>query len=267
MESVLSMLYDHGARSMPGGGEILIKTEEKSLGQDETTSLGITPGRYARLSIQDTGVGMDEATKKHLFDPFFTTQKMGRGIGVGLAFVYGVIRSHGGTIDVISDKGKGTTFDIYLPSAAPAGESQNEVLDQDTEEEKVKGTILLIDDEEMILDVGKQMLTKLGYRVLLARSGKEALTLYKNEHHRIGLLILDLNLSDMDGKDLLNSLISVNPHLKALIADGFQGDDNTNDLLDQDGFGIIHKPFDLDVLSKEIQRFMQAGMTHHEKAA
>jgi PAS domain S-box-containing protein len=267
LESVLSMLYDHGARSMPGGGEILIRTEEKYLGQDETTSLGISPGRYARLSIQDTGVGMDEITKKHLFDPFFTTQKMGRGIGVGLAFVYGVIRSHGGTIDVISDKGKGTTFDIYLPSSAPVGEIQTEASDRDEEEEKAKGTILLIDDEEMILDVGKQMLTKLGYRVLLARSGNEALTLYKKEHSQIGLLILDLNLSDMDGKELLNSMISVNPHLKALIADGFQRDDNTGDLLDQEGFGIIHKPFDLDMLSKEIQRFMQVGTNHHEKAA
>jgi CheY-like chemotaxis protein len=192
---------------------------------------------------------------------------MGRGIGVGLAFVYGVIRSHGGTIDVISDKGKGTTFDIYLPSSAPAGEIQTEASDRDAEEEKARGTILLIDDEEMILDVGKQMLTKLGYRVLLARSGKEALTLYKKEHPQIGLLILDLNLSDMDGKELLKSMISVNPQLKALIADGFQRDDNISDLLDQEGFGIIHKPFDLDVLSKEIQRFLQVGTPRHEKAA
>jgi PAS domain S-box-containing protein len=259
LESVFSMLYDHAARSMPGGGEILIKTEEISLGQKEAASLGIIPGRYGKLSIQDTGVGMDEATRKRLFDPFFTTQKMGRGIGVGLAFVYGVMRSHRGTIDVISDKGKGTTFDLYLPSLTPTEEAKSETSVQDGEKEQAKGTILLIDDEEMILDVGKQMLTKLGYPVLLARSGKEALTLYQKEHPQIGLIILDLNLSDMDGIELFDSMISVNPRLKALIADGFQHDENTSDLLDREGIGIIHKPFDLDVISEEIQRFMGVG--------
>ena len=142
------------------------------LSEDDVKSLKIKPGRYVKISVSDTGVSMDAGIRDRIFDPFFTTRKVGKGTGLGLASSYGIIRNHSGIIDVKSEKGKGSTFDIYLPAV------ESKVRDQRSEvSEGVKPgteTILLVADEEIIIDVSPEMLNKLGYEVLTARSGEEA---------------------------------------------------------------------------------------------
>ncbi len=177
IEQVLLNLFVNAWQAMSGGGNLFVETENLVLNADDVRSLEIKPGRYVKISVSDTGVGMDASIRERIFDPFFTTREVGKGTGLGLASSYGIIRNHGGIIDVKSEKGKGSTFDIYLPAA------KSKVIDQRSEvSEDIKPgteTILLVDDEEIIIDVSPEMLTELGYEVLTARSGEEALEQYR----------------------------------------------------------------------------------------
>jgi two-component system, cell cycle sensor histidine kinase and response regulator CckA len=144
----------------------------------------IAPGRYVKISVTDTGTGMDKATREKIFEPFFTTKEMGRGTGLGLASVYGIIKNHGGFINVYSEKGHGTTFNIYLPA------SEKEVI----EEKKSVGntlkgseTVLFVDDEDMIIEITGEMFEQLGYKILIARSGKEAIDIYEENKDNIDI--------------------------------------------------------------------------------
>jgi PAS domain S-box-containing protein len=171
MEQVFMNLYINAWQAMPGGGHVYLETTNLSITTNDQKSPYMKPGKYVKISLTDTGVGMDEKTKARIFEPFFTTKAMGRGTGLGLAMVYGIVKGHNGYIDVYSEKGKGTTFNIYLPA------SEREALkDVKTEEAIVTGkeTILLVDDEEGIIGVVKEMLEALGYQVLTAASGRGA---------------------------------------------------------------------------------------------
>ncbi|MFB3926847.1 MAG: PAS domain S-box protein [Syntrophales bacterium] len=196
IEQVLLNLYVNAWQAMPGGGELYISTENVTIDEKFTMPFHTKPGHYVKISITDTGIGMDEKTRQRIFEPFFTTKEMGRGTGLGLASVYGIIKGHGGIINVYSEKGHGTTFKIYLPA------SENKIEEaQKTSENLVKGheTILLVDDEEMIVDVSREILETLGYKVLVARSGKEAIDCYKNRRDEIDLVILDMIIPEMGG--------------------------------------------------------------------
>ncbi|MCJ7686933.1 MAG: PAS domain S-box protein, partial [Desulfobacteraceae bacterium] len=174
IEQVLLNLYVNAWQAMPGGGELYLETQNTMIDEHYSKPYHVKPGKYVKISIIDTGSGMDEATRKRIFDPFFTTKEMGRGTGLGLASVYGIIKSHGGFIDVDSEKGHGTTFKIHLP-ATEAG-SIAPVVEPDNALEMARGkeTILLVDDEDMIIEVGAELLRELGYQVLIARSGRGA---------------------------------------------------------------------------------------------
>jgi len=176
IEQVLLNVYVNAWQAMPGGGNLYVKTENVSLRKDDAIDFGVEPGNYVKVSITDTGIGMDEDTQAKIFDPFFTTKEMGRGTGLGLASVYGIIKNHGGIIKVYSEVGQGTSLHIYLPV------SKEPILRDDDRKQDImagSGTILIVDDEEMILDVAEGILTSLGYTVLLAKDGGEAIDIYK----------------------------------------------------------------------------------------
>ena len=149
----------------------------------------LAPGNYVKISVADTGVGMDKATLERIFDPFFTTKEMGRGTGLGLASAYGIIKNHGGMINAYSEKGQGAVFNIYLPASA-----KEVVGEREPAEEILKGseTILLVDDEEIIIDVAKELLKRIGYKVLIAKSGQAAVELYEANTDEIDMVILDM---------------------------------------------------------------------------
>jgi len=250
IEQALLNLYVNAWQAMPGSGKLYLETENVTLDVDYVKPHHVEPGRYVKISITDTGIGMDKATQQRIFDPFFTTKEMGRGTGLGLASVYGIITNHGGIIDVYSKKGEGTIFNIYLP----ASEKQiREAKKLPEEIPKWSGRILLIDDEDMVVDVGSQMLKKMGYEILLARSGKEAIELYEENKGKIDLVILDMIMPDMGGGETYDRMKEINPDIKVLLSSGYNIDGQATEILKRGCNGFIQKPFDINELSERIR--------------
>ena len=186
IEQVLLNIFVNAWQAMPDAGDIYLETSNVVFNKNHTKPYGVKPGKYARISITDTGVGMDEETASRVFDPFFTTKGMERGTGLGLASAYGIVKNHGGMIHVYSEKGYGSTFNIYLP-AVDAKVKQISSHDREGVKHGKEEAILLVDDETIILDVGKDMLKTLGYKVFLASGGDEALKIYRKNNNKIDL--------------------------------------------------------------------------------
>jgi len=253
IEQVLLNLYVNAWQSMPGGGDLYIQTENVSLDENCTKPFSSEPGRYVKISITDTGVGMDEATQQRIFEPFFTTKEMGRGTGLGLDSVYGIIKNHGGIINVDSVKGEGTNFTIYLPA------SEKEVIKEKGLPEKIlKGaeTVLLVDDEDMIIEVGEEILKTLGYEVLIARSGKEAIELYKANKDKIDIVILDMIMPEIGGGAAYDRMKEINPDIKVLLSSGYSIDGQATEILERGCNGFIQKPFSVKELSQRIREIL-----------
>jgi PAS domain S-box-containing protein len=253
IEQVLMNIYVNAWQAMPGGGEIYVQTVNITFDENEAQSYGLKPGNYVKVSITDTGIGMDETTRQRIFDPFFTTKELGRGTGLGLAAVYGIIAHHEGSIKVYSEKGKGTTFIIYLPAC------EKEV----PKEKKLPGkffmgteTVLLVDDESMVSDVDKRLLEKLGYTVLVAGSGKEAIAMYDKNKDWIELVILDMIMPGMGGGEVFDRLKTINPGIKVLLSSGYSIDGEAAQIMARGCKGFIQKPFDLKALSKKVRMIL-----------
>jgi len=262
IEQVLLNLYVNAWQAMPGGGELYLETQNMVIDEHYSKPYTVAPGRYVKISITDTGSGMDEATRKRIFDPFFTTKEMGRGTGLGLASVYGIIKSHGGFIDVYSEKGHGTTFKIRLPAMEAAGMAQRAGADKALEMARGTETILLVDDEEMIIDVGTELLREMGYHVLIARSGREAIELI-NEAHRAepissapDLVILDMIMPDMGGGETYDRLKEISPGIRVLLSSGYSIDGHATEILERGCNGFIQKPFNIEELSQKMRAIM-----------
>ncbi len=250
IKQVLLNLYINAWQAMPGGGDLYIQTENVMLYEDYIKPYKAEPGKYVKISVADTGMGMDEATQQRIFDPFYTTKEIGMSTGLGLASAYGIIKNHGGFINVYSEKGEGTTFDIYLPA------SEKEVLeDKKLIEELLKGdeTVLLVDDEDMIIDVGERLLGKLGYKVLIARSGKDAIKIYKAKKDYIDMVILDIIMHDMNGGDIYDKLKEINPAIKVLLSSGYSINGQATGILERGCDGFMQKPFNVRDLSQKIR--------------
>jgi two-component system cell cycle sensor histidine kinase/response regulator CckA len=250
IEQVLLNLYVNAWQAMPGGGELYLQTENSSLDTDHIKPLDIEPGRYVKITVTDTGVGMDEATRQRIFDPFFSTKEMGRGTGLGLASVYGIIQNHRGLITVDSEKGRGTTFTIYLRASDKEPEEEQVI-----SEELVKGsgTILLVDDEERVLNVGKDMLTAIGYEVVTANSGKEAVEVYRENQHTLDVVILDMIMPGMGGGETYERLQKINPGIKVLLSSGYSLDGEAKEILSRGCNGFLQKPFHIHELSSKLR--------------
>ncbi|MFH1951137.1 MAG: response regulator [Pseudomonadota bacterium] len=256
IEQVLLNLYVNAWQAMPGGGDLYLETENVTIDENYVKLFSIEPGRYVKISVTDTGVGMDKATQKRIFDPFFTTKEMGRGTGLGLASAYGIIKNHGGFINVYSEKGHGTTFNVYLPA------SEKEVIeDKKLAGDTVRGTetVLFVDDEDMIIEVAEQLLEQLGYKVLTARSGKEAIEIYEENKERIDIVILDMIMPDMSGGETYDRMRDINPKVKVLLSSGYSINGQATEILDRGCNGFIQKPFKMKELSQKLREILDAG--------
>jgi len=254
IEQALLNLYINSWQAMPGGGEIYLETSVVDLEETDSKPHSIAAGKYVNISVTDTGMGMDEKTRQRVFDPFFTTKKMGRGTGLGLASAYGIIKNHSGAITVSSDVGKGTTFNIYLPYS-----SQKIKTTPSAKNEIIKGTgaVLLVDDEPMVIDVGKMMLEKLGYDVISALSGEEAVNIFSKESERIDLIILDMIMPGLDGSKTFDQLRMIHPSVPVLLSSGYSLNGQANKIMQKGCNGFIQKPFSLTQLSKRIRKIIK----------
>lgn len=255
IEQVLLNLFLNAAGAMENGGRLSLETKNTTHKELQTDLYKPEPGNYVLLTVSDTGTGMDEKTKARIFEPFFTTKEMGRGTGLGLASAYGIIKSHGGYIEVDSKEGMGTTFKIYLPAS-------KKPFDQHTDkpQEKVatgSETILLVDDERMILEVGRQLLEAMGYEVLTAANGKEAVNIYETQKNDIDLLILDVIMPEMNGSDVYEKMKHINPKIKVLVSSGYSVEGQAKEMLGRGCNGFIQKPFHIGQLSKSIREILQ----------
>ncbi|MFC1811756.1 GAF domain-containing protein [Thermodesulfobacteriota bacterium] len=253
IEQVLLNIYVNAWQAMPGGGDLYIQTKNIIIDKEYSKPYQVRPGNYVKISITDTGVGMDEATRQRIFDPFFTTKEMGRGTGLGLASAYGIIKNHQGFINVYSEKDEGTTFNIYFPASGKAA-----VQEKEFRGELLRGTetLLLVDDEDMILDVGCGIIEKLGYTVLTAKSGETAIEIYKKNHDKIDMIILDIVMPGMGGGDTFDKLKKINPTIKVLLSSGYSINGQASEILDRGCNGFIQKPFYTADLSKKIREIL-----------
>ena len=218
IEQLLLNLYVNAVDAMSGGGELFLRTINVTDKDITDKPYETKPGNYVLLTVKDTGVGMDKGTKERIFEPFFTTKGLASGTGLGMASAYGIIKGHGGYIDVDSEKGKGTTFSIYLPAIEKVIEEKKVLSDELV---KGKGTVLLVDDEEMVLEVGEELLTHLGYEVLLAENGQEALELYKKNQNEIDLVLLDMVMPVMGGGETFDRMKEIDTNVKVLLSSGY----------------------------------------------
>jgi len=254
IEQVLLNLYVNAADAMPGGGKLILKTKNETHLNIKSNHYDPRPGKYVQLTITDSGTGIDNQTLERIFDPFFTTKGMGRGTGLGLASVYGIIKSHDGYIDVTSEKGHGTTFTIFLPASEKDVEGT-----ADTAAKLIKGsgTLLIVDDEELVLKVGVNMLEKLGYTVLGAKNGTEAVDIFNANKDKIQMVILDIIMPDMGGGDVYDKIKAINPEVKVLLSSGYSVDGQAIELLERGCDGFMQKPFTMEELSGKITQIMK----------
>jgi CheY-like chemotaxis protein len=251
MEEVFLNLFVNAAHAMPGGGDLRIETENVFLNDDQAAVLAVTPGKHVKITVADTGIGMDAATMERIFEPFFTTKKQGEGTGLGLAMVYGIITNHKGGVAVDSAPGMGTAFAIYLPASGRAVEKTEKA----TELPIAGGTetILLVDDEAAVLNVNREMLECMGYKVFAAASGQEALAVYMEKQKEIGLVILDMILPGLSGGATFDGLREINPHVKVLMASGYSMDGDARKIMERGCNGFIQKPFRMEALSRKVR--------------
>jgi two-component system cell cycle sensor histidine kinase/response regulator CckA len=251
IRQLLMNLAVNGRDAMPEGGQLLIKTANVNLDDGFCTShMGAKPGSYVRLTVTDTGHGMDKETVKHIFEPFFTTKVTGHGTGLGLAAVYGIVKIHGGYIACNSKPGVGTSFDIYLPVLESASNSERPATQTPRSEAK---TILVIDDESFMLELGKRLLNKSGYRVLTCSGADQALELYRSKKEGIDLVIVDLVMPGMGGVGCLEKLMEMNPQAKVLIANGSSSGAQPHALMEAGASGLISKPFKMNEMINAVR--------------
>jgi PAS domain S-box-containing protein len=253
MEQVFMNLYVNAWQAMPGGGEIYLQTENVFLNNKQALSYSVKPGKYVKITVTDTGTGIDEKTRERIFDPFFTTKAMGRGAGLGLATVYGIIKGHKGMINVYSEPGHGTTFTIYLPASEKKvvkKETATGTIDRGTE------TILLVDDEKIVLEANREMLESMGYRVYAVGSGQEAIALFMGKRNEIDLVILDMIMPGISGGETFDRLREINPEIKVLLSSGYSLNGEAQTIMDRGCKGFIQKPFQIEKLSQKVREML-----------
>jgi len=254
IEQVLLNLFLNAAQAMPGGGDILLETENVRIDDSYVAPYEIKLGPYVRLSVIDNGLGMDEATRQRIFDPFFTTKEMGRGTGLGLASVYGIIKGHGGFINVDSEKGRGSAFHIYLPA------SDRAVVPEEVASPRIEAgqeTILLVDDEKTIVEVTREMLAEMGYRVLVAHSGPEAIGIYEAQRETIDLVILDMIMPGMGGGEVYDRLKEIDPAVRVILSSGYSMEGMAKGIMGRGVQAFLQKPFRLEQLSMKVREALK----------
>lgn len=242
-QQVVMNLAVNARDAMPNGGKLVLETQNIYLDEEYCKShLDVERGNYVLLAVTDTGSGMSKKTVDRIFEPFFTTKKVGEGTGLGLAMVYGIVKNHGGGIICYSEPGQGTTFKIYWPAlereAAADAEEETAVLVGGSE------TILLVDDEEAVRKLGEQILKRFGYTVLSAPNGKEGLEVFTQERERIALIILDLIMPEMSGRECLSEILKIDPATKIIVATGYAANGQIDQAVKEGARTSMRKPFE-----------------------
>jgi CheY-like chemotaxis protein len=255
IDQVLLNIYVNAWQAMPGGGRLFIQTANVLLDHNAVRPHGCRPGPFVKISVTDSGVGMDEKTQKRIFDPFFTTREKERGTGLGLASAYGIVKNHDGIITVDSQKDQGTTFNIFLPAsdktvAKPAGSAPEPELPRGSE------TVLLVDDEDYVRDVGRQILERLGYTVVTAAEGDGAVRRYEKDPGRFDLVILDLKMPGLDGGAVFDRLRQIDPQVKVILSSGYSITGQAMEIIRRGCNGFIQKPFSMNRLSQKIRELL-----------
>jgi two-component system cell cycle sensor histidine kinase/response regulator CckA len=267
IEQVIMNLAVNARDAMPGGGKLIIKTANADLDDScVRTHAMVKPGPYVKLCVNDTGTGMAPEVKERLFEPFFTTKEKGKGTGLGLSTVYGIVKQSGGEIWVYSEPGLGTTFNIYLPRV---DESVDDTKMKVTREEIPRGgeTILLVEDEEDVRRLAVRILQRQGYMVLEASCGKEALALCKEHQGPIDLILTDVVMPEMSGRQLADQLTLLHPDVKVVYMSGYTDNAIIHHGVLEEGVNYIQKPFTVDGLMKKIREILdrETGLTLQKK--
>ena len=254
IEQIVMNLAVNARDAMPKGGQLTIGTSSAWIDENYPRgNFGAAPGQYVSLRIEDNGCGMDSATLERLFEPFFTTKEVGKGTGLGLATVYGIVRQHQGWIEVASQVRQGTTFKIFLPAVA----KPVEIIAGDTELLVVEGgkeTVLVVEDEPALREMVRMTLEQYGYRILEAQSGVEALKVWKEQPNQIDLLLTDMKMPEgMNGRELAEKLLTERPELKVIYTSGYGRDVAGPDLMLKEGVMFLQKPYHPKTLAKTIR--------------
>lgn len=240
--------------AMPQGGTLTIETEDVALELDDVRTLvDIAPGKYVRISISDTGMGMDRETREHIFEPFFTTKEKGTGLGLSLA--YGTVKKHNGYIQVYSEPGQGSTFRVNLPACT--AEEACSKQDARTDLRRGTETVLVVDDEPTVKELAGDILRRYGYTVLAAGGGEEAVALYRDRHDEIAAVLLDMVMPRMDGREVFRRVREINPRVKVIVSSGYSHDRDADDLLKQGAAGFVQKPYRMADLVKTVGEVLE----------
>ena len=255
-QQVLVNLVVNARDAMPGGGKIVIETSNAELDDGYCSRHPyVKPGRFVMVAVSDTGHGMSEEVKAHIFEPFFTTKAKGSGTGLGLATTYGAVKQAGGSIEVYSEVGMGTTFKIYLPRV----EGEASKLVRDDQPQKLLGgteTVLLVEDEDIVRDLCVRVLDELGYRVLQAGNGDEAIALAMGHGGRIDLLLTDVVMPGMSGRELANRLTRIHPETRVLFTSGYTDNAIVHHGVLDEGVSFIGKPYSPSALAKKVREVL-----------
>jgi two-component system cell cycle sensor histidine kinase/response regulator CckA len=241
---------------MPNGGKLTIETANVEL--DEAycqTHTDVQPGKYVMLTVSDNGSGMDDATKEHIFEPFFTTKGVGEGTGLGLATVYGIVKQHNGSIEFYSELGYGTTFKIYLPVV----EKELSVQSEESEKDNLLSgneTILVVEDDGIVRDMAVQFLKYLRYNVLSAANGGMALIIAEQHKEEIHLMLTDVVMPGINGRQLVERLHREHPEMKVLYTSGYTRDIIAQHGILDEGIKFIGKPYKLNALAKKVRNVL-----------
>ena len=255
IEQVLLNIYLNAWEAMPDGGELNLQTENIQFDGEYAEFFGVPKGEYVRISVTDTGIGMDNETQEIIFEPLFTTKGKGVGKGLGLAFSKRTINNHSGIITVYSEIEHGTTFNIYLP-VSKKETTQASATSYSSNVVKGTETVLLVDDEKMILDVGSQMLEEMGYNVLVAQGGAEAVEVVEDNPKEVDLVILDMIMPGMGGRQTYEKLKEINSDIVVLLASGYSVTSEVTNMLKQGCNAFIQKPFNMKRLSWKIREIL-----------
>ncbi len=251
LDQVVMNLAINACDAMPRGGQLRITTEPVTLDEGFCRERAwMTPGKYLLLSVSDTGVGISPENMARIFDPFFTTKAPGKGTGLGLSMVFGIVKNHGGCVDVRSEAGAGTDFRIYLPESpedAPKGR-----VGMDQAFPRGRGRILLVDDQEPVLEVAKDMLEALGYEVITAADGLEGISRYRELWRGIDLVILDMVMPNMSGGDCFRRMKEINPKARVVLSSGYSMDGTIQNVMNEGILAFIQKPYRLEELSRVV---------------
>jgi CheY-like chemotaxis protein len=259
IDQIIMNLSVNARDAMAKHGSILIKSENIII--DEETQKNIYdsyPGKFVRLTIEDTGKGMSKDTIAHIFEPFFTTKEFGKGTGLGLSVVYGIVKEHKGWINVYSELDKGTTIRIYLPANSEGIKEEVKEIKELTDLKGNGKRILLIEDEESIIRFAKRILGSNGYIVFAAKNGKEAIKLFNEEDQAFDMIFSDSILPDTTGLELVEKITSMKPEIKVLLTSGYLDDKSQWSVIKEKNYTFLQKPYEMNNLLKIVKKVIES---------